>query len=101
MDNYVCPKSHEKGIILTNSIMEAKRLEKLHALLPQCSCRELIQLKSISVGWKNGNMKLMSSSIETYMRKHWREEGILNNDTEEEFSTIIERVSFVIFRSIH
>jgi len=50
----VCPNFHEKRIILTYSIMDAKRLEKLHPLLLQCACKELIESKGISVGWRNG-----------------------------------------------
>lgn len=68
MDHYVCTRSHEKGIIFTNSITDARMLAKLEVLLPQCTCKELIQSKGISVGWKHGNMKSMNQSIETYLR---------------------------------
>jgi hypothetical protein len=100
MDYHVCRDSHKKGIIITNSIEHAKKLEKLQRLLPQCNCKELIQLKGISVGWKNGNMKPMHRNIETYLRQYWANEGLLNDESKEQFPMEYERVSFVIFNGI-
>jgi hypothetical protein len=52
------------------------------------------------VGWKNGNMKPMHRNIETYLRQYWANEGLLNDESKEQFPMEYERVSFVIFNGI-
>lgn len=101
MNFHVCNEHHKKGIVLTNSRVEAKKLEKLQRFLPQCECRDLIKSKGICVGWKNGNIKPMSDSIKNYLQRYWRNEGLLNDNTVEEFSSELEKISFVIFNGVH
>ena len=101
MNFHVCRESHKRGIILTNSRVDAKKLEKLVRFLPQCECKDLIKSKGICVGWKNGNMKSMSDSIKDYLLQFWRNEGLFNDDTAEEFSSQLKQISYVIFNGVH
>ena len=100
----ICGDSHKNGVILTNSIEQAKQLWKLVRLLLECACKQLIQSKRICVGWKDGNMKPMlrgqSRSIERYLRQFWRNKGLLDERTQDHFSSEYEKVSFLTFNGV-
>jgi hypothetical protein len=97
MNPYVCRESHKDGIILVNSVEHGKRLVKAARFIPLCSCKELIHLKGVAVGWKNGNMKPLKRSIELYLRRYWSNEGLLNDETEEQFSMEYEKISSILY----
>ena len=99
MNPHACSQSHLNGIIFASSIEQAKKVAKVAQLLPpRCFCQEVISSKGVCLGWKNGKLQPLQQrrSIARYLRRYWREQGVLNVETEQYFSERYEKISCVI-----